>query len=140
MKDQNAKADVGKPDIYLVPPELFEAVAKIRMYGNEKYHDPDNWKTVEIDRYYSAAMRHLLAWRKGEDRDQESGYSHLWHAACNLAFMIALEDREIEETEESVMYADGKEYLNFDNSLQSLTINVTDCHIIDTEGKEIKLI
>lgn len=140
MKDQNAKADVGKPDIYLVPPELFEAVAKIRMYGNEKYHDPDNWQTVEIDRYYSAAMRHLLAWRKGEDRDQESGYSHLWHAACNLAFMIALEDREIEETEESVMYADGKEYLNFDNSLQSLTINVTDCHIIDTEGKEIKLI
>ena len=110
------------------------------MYGNEKYHDPDNWQTVEIDRYYSAAMRHLLAWRKGEDRDQESGYSHLWHAACNLAFMIALEDREIEETEESVMYADGKEYLNFDNSLQSLTINVTDCHIIDTEGKEIKLI
>ena len=140
MKDQNAKADVGKPDIYLVPPELFEAVAKIRMYGNEKYHDPDNWKTVEIDRYYSAAMRHLLAWRKGEDRDQESGYSHLWHAACNLAFMIALEDREIEETEDLVLYADGKEYLKYDNSLQSLTINVTDCHIIDTEGKEIKLI
>ena len=140
MKDQSAKADVGKPDIYLVPPELFEAVAKIRMYGNEKYHDPDNWKTVEIDRYYSAAMRHLLAWRKGEDRDQESGYSHLWHAACNLAFMIALEDKEIEETEESVMYADGKEYLKYDNSLQSLTINVTDCHIIDAEGKEIDLI
>lgn len=140
MKDQNAKADVGKPDIYLVPPELFEAVAKIRMYGNEKYHDPNNWQTVEIDRYYSAAMRHLLAWRKGEDRDQESGYSHLWHAACNLSFMIALEDREIEETEESVIYADGKEYLKYNNSLQSLTINVTDCHITDAEGKEIKLI
>lgn len=110
MKDQNAKADIGKPDIYLVPPELFEAVAKIRMYGNEKYHDPDNWQTVEIDRYYSAAMRHLLAWRKGEDRDQESGYSHLWHAACNLAFMIALEDREIKVTEDSISwYAEGKE-------------------------------
>ncbi len=109
MKDQNAKTDAGKPDIYLVPPELFEAVAKIRMYGNEKYHDPDNWQTVEIERYYSAAMRHLLAWRKGEERDKESGYSHLWHAACNLAFMIALEDREIEETEESVLYVDGKE-------------------------------
>ena len=107
MKDQNAKADVGKLDIYLVPPELFEAVAKIRMYGNEKYHDPDNWKTVEIDRYYSAAMRHLLAWRKGEDRDQESGYPHLWHAACNLAFMIALEDRKIKEEETATMYADN---------------------------------
>ena len=128
MKDQNAKADVGKPDIYLVPPELFEAVAKIRMYGNEKYHDPDNWQTVEIDRYYSAAMRHLLAWRKGEDRDQESGYSHLWHAACNLAFMIALEDRKAEE---SVLYADGKEYIKF---------NITSCLLTDPKGKEIKLI
>ena len=126
MKDQNAKTDAGKPDIYLVPPELFEAVAKIRMYGNEKYHDPDNWKTVETDRYYSAAMRHLLAWRKGEDRDQESGYPHLWHAACNLAFMIALEDRE---TEESVLYADGKEYLKFNDSPQEFTLNVTSCKI-----------
>ena len=28
MKDQNAKADVGKPDIYLVPPELFDKTQK----------------------------------------------------------------------------------------------------------------
>lgn len=140
MADQNAKADVGKPDIYLVPPELFEAVAIIRMYGNEKYHDPDNWQTVEIDRYYSAAMRHLLAWRKGEDRDKESGYSHLWHAACNLAFMIALEDKEIEEAEESVVYADGKEYIKFNDPPHEFTFNVTACHITDPEGKEIKLI
>jgi hypothetical protein len=140
MKDQNAKADVGKPDIYLVPPELFEAVAKIRMYGNEKYHDPDNWQTVEIERYYSAVMRHLLAWRRGEDRDKESGYSHLWHAACNLAFMIALEDRENEETEESVVYADGKEYIKFNDPPHEFTFNVTACKFTDPEGKEIKLI
>lgn len=88
---QEAKADKGKPDIYLVPPEIFEAIAYIRMYGNEKYHDPDNWKTVEIERYYSAAMRHLLAWRRGELIDMESGYPHLWHASCNLAFMCELE-------------------------------------------------
>lgn len=140
MADQSAKTDAGKPDIYLVPPELFEAVAKIRMYGNEKYHDPDNWQTVEIERYYSAAMRHLLAWRKGENRDQESGYSHLWHAACNLAFMIALEDKENEETEESVLYADGQEYLKFNDPPQQFTFNITGCNITDTEGKEIKLL
>lgn len=140
MSDQTVKTDAGKPDIYLVPPELFEAVAKIRMYGNEKYHDPDNWQTVEIERYYSAAMRHLLAWRKGEDRDQESGYSHLWHAACNLAFMIALEDRESEETEESVLYADGKEYLKFNDPPREFTFNITSCNIKDDEGKEIKLL
>ena len=100
---QEAKADKGKPDIYLVPPEIFEAIAYIRMYGNAKYHDPDNWKTVEIERYYSAAMRHLLAWRRGETVDMESGYSHLWHAACNLAFMISLEDQEIGKANEEIM-------------------------------------
>lgn len=100
---QEAKADKGKPDIYLVPPEIFEAIAYIRMYGNEKYHDPDNWKTVEIERYYSAAMRHMLAWRRGETVDKESGYSHLWHAACNLAFMISLEDQEIGKANEEIM-------------------------------------
>lgn len=133
MADQNAKADVGKPDIYLVPPELFEAVAMIRMYGNEKYHDPDNWKTVEIDRYYSAAMRHLLAWRKGEDKDQESGYPHLWHAACNLAFMIALEDKENKETDEKIS-------LKFNDSPQQFTMNITAASFIDPDGKEHKLV
>lgn len=107
MNNQEAKADKGKPDIYLVPPEIFEAIAYIRMYGNEKYHDPDNWKTVEIERYYSAAMRHMLAWRRGETVDVESGYSHLWHAACNLAFMISLENKQIGDVEESLKGGDN---------------------------------
>lgn len=100
--DQTAKADAGKPDIYLVPPEIMEAIAVVRQYGNEKYGDPNNWKNVEIDRYYSALERHMFAWRKwkenpdnkGAQFDQESGIKHLWHAACNLAFMIALEERD----------------------------------------------
>ena len=100
--DQTAKADAGKPDIYLVPPEIMEAIAVVRQYGNEKYGDPNNWKNVEIDRYYSALERHMFAWRKWKENpnntdaqfDQESGIKHLWHAACNLAFMIALEERD----------------------------------------------
>lgn len=100
--DQTAKADAGKPDIYLVPPDIMEAIAVVRQYGNEKYGDPNNWKNVEIDRYYSALERHMFAWRKWKENpdnkdaqfDQESGIKHLWHAACNLAFMIALEERE----------------------------------------------
>ena len=100
--DQTAKADSGKPDIYLVPPEIMEAIAVVRQYGNEKYGDPNNWKNVEIDRYYSALERHMFAWRKWKENpnntdvqyDPESGIKHLWHAACNLAFMIALEERD----------------------------------------------
>lgn len=101
---QTAKSDSGKPDIYLVPPEIIEAIAKVRMYGNEKYHDPDNWKTVAESRYFSALMRHLITWRKAKDNpdlysavDEESGIDHLWHAACNLAFMISMEEQKKKE-------------------------------------------
>lgn len=89
--DQQAKSDAGKPRPTLVPVSLIEAVTAIRMYGNEKYHDPENWRQVEPQRYRDALYRHWLAYLKGEKCDQESGLPHLWHLACNAAFLIELE-------------------------------------------------
>lgn len=92
MTDQTAKSDAGKIELILVPPELVEAVAVVRMYGNEKYHDPDNWKTVERDRYKNALYRHMLEYlREPYCIDYESGLPALYHAACNIAFLLALE-------------------------------------------------
>lgn len=93
MQDQKAKADAGKLRLTLVPTSLIKAVAKIRMYGNAKYPDggPDNWKQVEPERYKDALYRHLLAYLDGERLDPESGLPHLWHLACNAAFLIELE-------------------------------------------------
>lgn len=90
----NAKADHGKPRLTLVPTKILPAIAKIREYGNEKYKDPDNWKTVDTDRYLNAMYRHLLAYVSGEEDDPESGYPHLWHMACNLAFIIELDQQD----------------------------------------------
>lgn len=87
---QEAKADAGKPRPTLVPVSLIEAVASIREYGVAKYHDPDNWKKVEPQRYKDAAYRHWLAYLKGEKLDPESGLPHLHHCACNLAFLIEM--------------------------------------------------
>ena len=87
--DQEAKADAGKAEIRLVPMEIVWAIAWIRMYGNRKYGDPENWKTVEPERYRDALMRHLLAYISDpKSVDEESGYPHLWHAACNMAFLM----------------------------------------------------
>lgn len=91
--DQQAKADAGKLRPTLVPVSLIEAVTAIRMYGNAKYHDPDNWKQVEPQRYRDALYRHWLAYLKGERYDQESGLPHLWHLACNAAFLIEMEGK-----------------------------------------------
>lgn len=91
-KSQEAKADAGKAEIRLVPMEIVWAIAWIRMYGNRKYGDPENWKTVEPERYRDALMRHLLAYISDpKSVDGESGYPHLWHAACNMAFLMHLD-------------------------------------------------
>ena len=94
MNTQDAKADSGKIRPTLVPPSLVWAVAQIREYGCMKYKDPDNWKRVEPQRYRDALYRHLLAYFSGETNDEESGLPHLWHAACNIAFLIELEEKK----------------------------------------------
>ena len=92
MNNQEAKADNGKLKLTLVPTEVIEDIAEVRMYGNEKYHDPNNWKTVEVERYRDALFRHLLAYIKDpKGKDAESGLEHYKHIACNIAFICALE-------------------------------------------------
>lgn len=90
--NQAVKADAGKPQLTLVPSEIIYAIAVIRMYGCRKYHDPDNWKEVEIERYRDAAYRHWLAYLEDPAGvDKESGLPHLWHLACNVAFLCEME-------------------------------------------------
>ena len=92
MADQSAKADAGKLELTLVPPELIEAVAVVRMYGNMKYHDPANWKTVEKERYRNALFRHLVKYlQEPYGLDVESNLPHLYHLLCNGAFLVAIE-------------------------------------------------
>lgn len=91
--DQSAKADEGKLQLTLVPQSILPAIAQIRMYGCQKYSNPDNWKRVEPERYRDAAYRHWIAYlADNKSVDTESGLPHLWHCACNLAFLIEMED------------------------------------------------
>lgn len=90
----NGKHDDGKLPISMVPPGIIEAVSLVRAYGNIKYKDPNNWKTVvnAETRYWDAMMRHLIACQREGIMavDQESGIPNLFHAACNMAFLIEL--------------------------------------------------
>lgn len=91
-----AKADSGKPKLTLVPRQIIFDIARVREYGTAKYHDPDNWKRVEIERYRDAAFRHFMAYLddpKGVDK--ESGLTHLSHLACNIAFLCEMEKRDV---------------------------------------------
>lgn len=93
--NHQAKHDEGKPQIHLVPPQIIWDIAEVRMYGNAKYGDPNNWKTVEKWRYVDALLRHLLLYLEDpEGVDKESGIKHYKHAACNMAFICDMEARE----------------------------------------------
>ena len=89
LYDQNVKADAGKDRLTMVPPSIIRAIAKVRMYGSNKYGSDDNWKLVSKERYEDAAYRHWLAYLEDPNGvDDESGLPHLWHLACNIAFLI----------------------------------------------------
>lgn len=89
--DQSAKADAGKPDLTLVPPQILLEIERVRAYGTAKYGDRDNWKKVSLERYWQATLRHILAsWNDVGAVDPESGLKHIAHAACNLAFIFEM--------------------------------------------------
>ena len=103
--DYHAKQDYGKAKLSLVPRRIIWDVAAIREYGNNKYPDggPDNWRGVEPERYRDAAYRHFLRYLDDpKSVDSESGLPHLWHLACNIAFLCEMEDRYLSKNTEVV--------------------------------------
>lgn len=93
--DQQAKADQGKPHPSYVPVALIEGVMAVREYGNQKYHDPDNWKQVEPERYHQAMLRHILAaWNDPYKIDPESGLPHIAHVATNIGFLLEMKEEK----------------------------------------------
>lgn len=87
------KSDAGKPRYDLLPQEFLELTAQVLTYGAQKY-SANNWaKGADWSRYFSAMQRHLWAWWSGEDKDPETDITHLAHAACCLAFLMAYENR-----------------------------------------------
>lgn len=92
---EGRKDDGDKARYDLIPPELLEATASVLTFGAKKYGERNWEKGMKWGRPFAALMRHMWAWWRGEARDPETGMSHLWHAACCIAFLIAFEERKI---------------------------------------------
>lgn len=92
---EGRKDDSGKARHDLIPPELPDAVAQVLAYGASKYGERNWEKGMAWGRPFAALMRHMWAWWSGEKQDAETGMSHLWHAGCCVAFLIAFEARNI---------------------------------------------
>ena len=89
--DLDPKGEIGKTKcpLHLIPPQAMEETAHVHALGAHKY-GPFNWRTNKVcaTTYISAMMRHLNAWRGGEDNDPESGRSHLAHIAANCFILM----------------------------------------------------
>jgi len=87
INDPKGEAGSKKAPMWLLPPVALEQTAWVHKLGNDKY-GPFNWRATGVcaTTYVSAIMRHLNAWRDGEDLDPESGISHIAHIAtsCNI--------------------------------------------------------
>ncbi len=72
------------------PANLCVVIQQVLEYGAKKYK-PENWRQVEdLNRYWNALGRHILAMDNGEQSDAESGLAHAHHALTNIAFLIEL--------------------------------------------------
>ena len=85
------KFDQDKLPLHLLSTEAMNQTAAVLAFGAQKYAE-HNWRNgFAWSRPLSAAMRHITAFNDGEDKDPESGLSHLAHAACCIMFLLEFE-------------------------------------------------
>lgn len=88
LEEKDLKKDAGKLPYDLLPLDAVEELTKIYQMGANKYA-PHSWEQgMRYSRVYAALLRHLFAWWRGEDKDQESGLSHMAHVAWNALALL----------------------------------------------------
>lgn len=82
------KQDSEKPRLELLSSIALTEIAKVLTFGAKKYDD-HNWRQgFKWSRLLGAALRHLFAFIGGEDKDPETGLSHLAHLGCCVLFLL----------------------------------------------------
>jgi hypothetical protein len=91
-KSTGIKHDQEKPDMSLLSTAALIKMAEVMTFGKKKY-SAHNWRGGFVwSRPLSAAFRHLVAYIGGEDKDPETGLSHLSHCACCIMFLLEFEE------------------------------------------------
>ena len=98
---KGTKYDKEKARYDLIPPDALEEFVKVLTFGARKYA-PDNWRKVPDGRrrYFAAAQRHIWAYKRGEQIDEESGCHHLACAITDLMFILEkemLNEKDLQE-------------------------------------------
>lgn len=88
-KDSAAiKHDNEKPPIGLIPGVALKDEARAFADGRKKYGQWNYKKGMEWTRVIDAALRHIIAFKEGEDVAPDSGVHHLGHARACLGMLL----------------------------------------------------
>lgn len=87
--DPKGEAGSKKCPLHLIPPVAMEQTAWVHKHGGKKYGE-FNWRKSEVcvTTYVAAILRHLNAFRDGEDLDPESGLPHLAHIGASVNILL----------------------------------------------------
>jgi len=101
VSDGAKKFDNGKTLWSAMPWRALQQVADVMTFGAQKYgeHNFLEKPYISEQRYFSAAMRHLIAAYGKTPIDAESGKPHLAHAACCLLMWLETEIKKGESNE-----------------------------------------
>ena len=92
--------DDGKLRYDLIPPEVETALAEVLTAGSRKYPDR-NWEQgMTFMRVFASMRRHLNAWARREDIDNDIGLNHMKLALCNAAFLVTYIERGMEHLDD----------------------------------------
>ncbi len=92
------KNDQGKLRWDLLPLRPIQKAVEVLTFQLDEYGE-DNWQRIErpTDRFYAALMRHIAAWRMGEELDPKTKMPHLAHALVNVIFLLWHTSRKLGE-------------------------------------------
>lgn len=99
------KHDGGKSAMSLIPQDVLLDVGEVLEFGARKYQQWNWTKGFPYTRLASAVMRHLAQWLSGQNKDPESGKSHLVHALCGLLMLAAHEKRGLGVDDRDTTYS-----------------------------------
>lgn len=104
-----------------IDPIALLELGRVAAMGAEKYDAFNYLKGFDWRLHVDAAMRHLLLFWLGEDRDEESGAHHCAHAAWHLLGLVSQDVRGIgTDTRPVVQMAD---WASIDDMIDYVTRN-----------------
>lgn len=107
IETHGVKFDGDKLRYDLLSPYALEEVVKVYTFGAKKYYDRNWEKGLNYNRLLASMFRHIEAFRKGEDIDQDSNCHHMASVCFNAMAILhfwktqtnnTLDDRVIYES------------------------------------------